>query len=107
MCHGNNDNFVTLDRVYQAERKAPDQCSTEPVCDGNAKMRSLADRVNGTLYVIEEQVAKPRSRRLVEECGFGHLFLRERKEPIADHRSRLRALAIASSPGTDFISPRR
>jgi hypothetical protein len=54
MCHGNNDNFVTIDRVYQAERKTPDQCSTEPVCDGNSEMGSLANRVNGTLYVIEE-----------------------------------------------------
>ncbi len=54
MCHCNDDNFVTFDRVYQAERKAPDQCSTEAVCNGYPKMRSLANRVNGTLDVIEE-----------------------------------------------------
>ena len=107
MCHCNNDNPVALERVYQAEREAPNQRSTEPVCDGNPEMRSLANRVNSPLYVIEEQVTESRSRRLVEERSLGHFFLCRRKKPIAGHRSRLRARAIASSPGTDFISPRR
>jgi len=54
MRHCNDDNFFAFDCVNQAERKTPNQCSTEPVCNGHPKMRPLANCVNGTLYVIEE-----------------------------------------------------
>jgi hypothetical protein len=57
--------------------------------------------VDRVLYVVEKVLTETRVRCFVEERGFGHLFLRGRKETVPDHRSRLRALSIASSPGTD------
>ena len=107
MRHGDDDNFRIVNRVDDAEREASEKRSAETVRDCNSKMWPLANRVDRVLYVIEECIAKPRLRRLIEEGGFGHLFLGGRKEPLADHRRRLRARAMASSPGMEGISPRR
>jgi len=107
MRHRDYNDFGIIERVDDAEWKSPKKCPSESVRDGNAEMWPLANRVDGVLYVIEEGIAKPRLRRLVEERGFGHLFLGRRKETVVDHRSLLRARAMASSPGTDGISPRR
>ena len=102
-----DDNFGIVNGVDDAEWETTKKCSSEAVRDCNSEMWPFADGIDRVLYVIEECIAKPRLRRLVEECGFGHLFLGRRKEPVADHRRRLRALAMASSPGTEGISPRR
>src|SRR5690348_11886594 len=107
MRHCDDDNFGFVDGVDDAEWEAAKKRSSEAVRDCNSEMRPFANRVDRVLYVIEECIAKPRLRRLVEERSFGHLFLRRRKEPVADHRRRLRARAMASSPGTESISPRR
>src|SRR5579859_198883 len=107
MCYSRDDHFALLDPIDDAEREAMNQDAPETVRDIRADLGPLADRIDGTLYVIEEDVSEAASRGLVEQRGFGHLFLRRRKETIADHRTRLRARAMASSPGTASTSPRR
>ena len=102
-----HNDLARLNGIDDAEWEASDQYATKPVADRCSQLKSSADSINSVLYVIEEIVAKPGMRGLVEECRLGHLFLRGRKEPIANHLSRLRALSIASSPGTDLRSPRR
>ena len=107
MRHRDDDNFRIVNCVDDAEWEAAEKRSPEAVRDRNAKVRPFANRIDRVLYVIEKSIAKTGLRQLVEESGFGHLFLGRRKEPVADHRRRLRARAMASSPGTEGISPRR
>src|SRR5438034_11447940 len=99
MRHGHHRDRLRLNRIDDGERETTNQDATKPVCHALAKLRMFPHRIDRVLYIIEERVAQSRFGRLVEESGLGHLFLRWRKEPVADHRSRLRARAIASSPG--------
>src|ERR1700688_1738483 len=107
MRHCHNDDVPRLEKVDDTEWKAPHQNAPEAVPDFDAKLRPLPNSIEGISDVIEKVLTEVRVRPLVEERGLGHLFLRGRKKTIPDHRSRLRARAIASSPGTDCISPRR
>src|SRR3954465_8765790 len=68
MRHGDDDNLFALDRIDEAERKTSDQRAAESIGDGNSKMWSLANGVDGVLYVIEECVSESRSRGLVRRA---------------------------------------
>jgi hypothetical protein len=63
--------------------------------------------IDRVLYIIKKIVPKAYRRGFVEQRRLDHLFLCGRKQTIRNHRRRLRARAIASSPGIECISPRR
>jgi hypothetical protein len=67
----------------------------------------LWNGIDRVLHVIEKIVAEPCGRGFVKQRCLDHLFLCGRKKTIRNHRRRLRARAIASSPEIECISPRR
>ena len=107
MCDSNDDDMTRLSRVDDAEWKTAHQDTTEIIVHGGAELRVLSDRVDRMLYVVEKIGTEPGAGGFVEKRRLDHLFLDGRKQTIGNHRSRLRARAIASSPGVACISPRR
>lgn len=107
MRNRHHDDLFRIREVDDAEWKPPHENSPKAVPEVNAEFRALPYGVDRESDVIQEVVAQVCMRQLLEERGLSHLFLGWRKETITDHRRRLRARAIASSPGTAWTSPRR